>query len=322
MRPAASRLLVGACAAATALGRVAAPAPAAPSPPALCAARAAVGFTDAATDGDVHRITVVLTSTGNAACTLAGFPALVLPSAHDAPLPAGRLTVAREVVLAPRSPASFGIRYVTSQAVAPAPCSLGVVLNGSSAATDGTIPLAACASITQIDVTSYASGAQPPAVARVQPPSADVAPCAAHDLALREVRTGNDGELAPYAIYALQNRGAAPCRIAGAVGIRLLDASGKAFPLRFAVRTLMAMLLTVPPGYEASFSVAYSPHAAQRCPASTSIAVFVPAQTEAVTAPATLAACTGPDVRVGNLRLGIALPPSAFGTEPARAIFP
>ena len=99
-----------------------------------------------------------------------------------------------------------------------------MAVNGFYAAADGTIPLAACASITQIDVTSYASGAQPPPVAAAPAPPAETAPCAAHDLALREVRTGDAGELAPDAVYALQNRGAAPCRIAGAVGIRLLDA--------------------------------------------------------------------------------------------------
>jgi hypothetical protein len=315
-------LLVAACAGTLAVSAADSAAHAVPPLPAPCAERVAVRFTDAATDGDVHRTTIVLSSTGNAACTLRGFPALVLPSAQGAPLPIGHLTVPRDAVLAPGSTAAFGVRYVTSQAVAPAPCSLGVVLNGSSAAADGTLPLAACASITQIDVTSYASGTRPPPVAPVPAPSAGVAPCAAPDLALREVRTGNDAEFAPYAIYALQNRGAAPCRIVGAVGIRLLDASGNAFPLRFAVRTLVAMLLTLPPGYEASFSVAYGPHAPQRCPASASIAVSAPAQTQAVTAPTTLAACTGPEVRVGNLRLGIALPASAFGTEPARAAFP
>jgi hypothetical protein len=40
--------------------------------------------------------------------------------------------------------------------------------------------------------------------------------------------------------------------------------------------------------------------------------VVLPAQTDAVTATTTLAACNGPEVRVGNLRLGVALPPSAL----------
>jgi hypothetical protein len=322
MRPAVLRLLVAAIAAATAVGSAGVAARAAPPLPAPCAARVAVRFADTRTDGDVHRATIVLTSTGNTACTLHGFPGLVLPSAQGAPLPVGRLTPPRDVVLAPGSSASFGLRFTTSQAPAIAPCSLGVVVNGFSAAADGTIPLAACAGITQIDVTSYASGAQPPPVATAPAPSAETAPCVARDLALREVRTGDAGELAPYAIYALQNRGAAPCRIVGTVGIRLLDAGGNAFPLRFGVHILMAMLLTLPPGYEASFSVAYAPHAPQRCPASTSIAVFVAAQTEAVTAPSTLVACNGPEVRVGNLRLGVALPAAALGSRPGEFMSP
>ena len=308
MRIAASRLLVVTCAAAFAASGLTAAAAPAPPLPAPCAARVAVRFTDAATDGNVHRMTIVLSSTGNTACTLRGFPALVLPSAQAAPLPAGHLTTAREVVLAPGSTASFGMRYTTSQAPATAACSLGVTVNGFAAAAEGTIPLAACASITQIDVTSFANGAQPPPVASVPAPAAGAAPCAVQDLTLREIRTVPAGELAPDAIYALQNRGTAPCRIAGAIGIRLLDASGNAFPLRFAVRTTMAMLLTLPPGYEASFTVAYAPHAALSCPASASIAVYVPAQTEPIVAPATIMACTGPEMRVGNLRIGIPLP--------------
>jgi len=310
MRPAASRLLVSVCAAALGASGVAAAAPAAPPLPAPCGARVAVRFTDAATDGNVHRATVVLSSTGSAACTLGGFPALVLPSAHGAPLPAGHLTLPRDVVLAPGSTAAFGLRYTTSQTPAPAPCSLGVVVNGFSAGADGTIPLAACASITQIDVTAYARGTTPPAVATAPASPTGTAPCT--DLALREVRTAPNGEPATDAIYALQNRLTVPCRMAGNVNIRLLDTNGGAFPLRFGVRTMMAILLTLPPGYEASFAVAYAPHAPQRCPASTSIAVFVPGQTEPLTAPSTLMACSGPDVRVGNLRFGIPLAPRVF----------
>ncbi len=192
-------------------------------------------------------------------------------------------------MLTPSSPAAFELRYVTSQAPATAACSLSVAVNGSTAATDGTIPLAACASITD-------------------PPPAAVAACAAQDLALREVRTAPAGELASNAVYALQNRGVAPCRIVGPAGIRLFDANGTAFALRFAVRNVMAMLLTLPPGYEASFVVSYVPHAPQLCPVSASITVYLPAQTASLTAPATLAACTGSELRVGNLRLGIPLP--------------
>jgi hypothetical protein len=310
MRPAVSRLLVAACAAVLAASGVAAAAPAVPPLPAPCGAHVAARFTDAATDGNVHRATVVLSSTGSVACTLRGFPALVLPWAQDAPLPVGHLTLPRDVVLAPGSTAAFGLRYTTSQAPAPAPCSLGVVVNGFSAAADGTIPLAACASIAQIDVTAYAHGTTPPVVASAPTSPADTTPCA--DLALREVRTVPSGEPAPDAIYALQNRATAPCRIVGNVTIRLLDANGGAFPLRFGIRTMIAILLTLPPGYEASFTVAYAPHAPQRCPASTSIAVFVPGQIDPITAQSTLMACTGPDVRIGNLRAGIPLPPGSL----------
>ena len=72
---------------------------------------------------------------------------------------------------------------------------------------------------------------------------------------------------------------------------------------------MMAMLLTLPPGYEASFTVGYVPRGAQGCPASTSIAVSMPAQTEPLAAASTIMACTGPEVRVGNLRIGVPLPP-------------
>jgi Protein of unknown function (DUF4232) len=311
MTPAVPRLLVAACAAALAATGIAVAAPAAPPLPSPCGAHVAVRFTDAATDANVHRVTVVLSSTGSVACTLRGFPALVLPSAQGAPLPVGHLTLPRDAVLAPGSTAAFLLRYTTSQTDAPAPCSLGVAVNEFSAAADGTIPLAACASITQIDVTAYAHGTTPPAIASA-PASPVDAPCA--DLALREVRTYPSGEPAPDAIYAVQNRSAAPCRIAGNVNIRLLDRTGGAFALRFGVRTMLAVLLTLPPGYEASFTVGYAPHPAQRCPVSTSIAVFVPGRTEPLTAPSTLVACSGPDVRVGNLRAGIPLLPGILAS--------
>ena len=312
MRPAVSRLLVAACAAVLAASGAAAAAPAVPPLPAPCGARVAARFTDASTDGNVHRTTVVLSSTGSVACMLSGFPALVAPSAPGAPLAVGHLTPPREVVLAPGSTAAFGLRYITSQAPVNVPCSLGVVVNGFSAAADGTIPLPACASITQIDVTAYARGTQPPPVASASAPPGDVAPCTVRDLALREVRALPGGQPAPDAIYALQNRATAPCRIAGTINIRLLDANGGAFALRFGIRTMIAILLTLPPGYEASFTVAYAPHPPQRCPASTSIAVFVPGQSEPLTAQSTLMACTGPDVRIGNLRAGIPLPPGSL----------
>ena len=121
-----SRLLVShavlaACAAVLAAGGSAAAAPGPPPLPPRCAGQLAARFTDTATDGAVHRMTIVLSTTARTACTLAGFPELVLPSAQSAPLPAGHLTLTNVVVLAPGSTASFALRYMTSQEPATAP---------------------------------------------------------------------------------------------------------------------------------------------------------------------------------------------------------
>lgn len=301
------RSLAAACAAGIAACGTAAAAPPPPVPPLPppCAAQVAVSATDAATTGNAHRLTVVLSATGSA-CTLGGFPVLVLPSAPAAPLPVGHLTVAQQpVVLAAGLPASFEVRYSTSQAPAE-PCSVGVVVNG--VATGGTLPIAECASVTQIDVTGYARGTHPPPVATLAPPAAHVATCDVHDFDLREIRTVPAGAPAPDAIYAVQNRGSAPCRIASSIGVQLFGADGAAFALHFEMRRMLAMIVTLPPGYEGSFTVAYAPPAPARCATSTSIAVYVAAQTTPLTAPATLMACTSGNVRVGNLRLGVPLP--------------
>lgn len=305
MGTAVSRLLIVLAFAGIASNGVAAAAPVPPLPP-LCTGHVAVRFTDTTTAGSLHGMTVVLTSTGNA-CTLTGFPDLVQPSAQGAPLPVGHLTLPQAVVLAGGTPAAFGVTYVTSQAPADEPCSLGLTVNGVAGSTEGTLPFAACASVTRIDVTAYARGTQRPFEASMVASNMQDPPCAVPDLGLREIRTAPPGTVAPDAIYAFQNRGRAPCTIAGAVGIRLIGPDGSVFPLRFAVRNAMAMVITLAPEHEASFTVAYGPHAPARCPASTSIDVLVPAQATPLRAPATVMACAGSEVRVSNLRSGIPL---------------
>jgi len=309
MGAAASRLLATLYLAASAPSAAAAAPSAAPLPPPLpppCAGHVAVTFTNAATTGDTHGMTVVLTSTANA-CTLRGFPELVLPSAQAAPLPVGHVTRANPVVLAAGSPAVFAIRYVTSRVPAPEPCSLTVNVNSVPGSTQGTLPFAACASVTQIDVTSYARQGQGPFEAQLVASNDIGPPCAAHDLELREVRTAPPGELARDAIYAVQNRAAA-CTLTGVAGIRLIGPDGNVFPLHFAVRNTMAMVLTLASEHEASFTVSYVPPAPARCPMSTRIEVFVPTQTVPLDAPASVMACAWPAIRVGNLRSGVPLP--------------
>jgi hypothetical protein len=304
MGAATSRLLVALVLAGSAAhGAAAAPVPPLPPP---CTGHVAARFTDAATTGNVHAMTVVLTATGNA-CTLAGFADLVLPSAQAAPLPVGHVTLAQPVVLAAGSPAAFRIRYVTSQAPAAEPCSLSVTVNGVPDSTEGTLPFAACASVTRIDVTGYARGTQGPFEAGLVASNAQEPPCQVPDLALREIRTAPPGALAADAIYALQNRGRAPCTVVGALGIRLFGADGNAFALRFGVRNAMAMVITLAPEHEASFTVGYAPPAPAQCPVSTRIEVIVATQAAPLRAPATLMGCTGPRVRVSNLRDGVPL---------------
>jgi Domain of unknown function (DUF4232) len=144
-------------------------------------------------------------------------------------------------------------------------------------------------------------GAATPAPAAAAP--AAVPECAPSELGLREIAVKPDHGDPTEATYVLQNRGSVSCRIVGSVGIRLLDPQGNSVPLRFAVRNAMAMLLTLAPGGEASFTVSYVAPVPARCAAADRIAVFVPPQTTAVTAPATIAACTGGQVRVSNLSM-------------------
>jgi hypothetical protein len=97
------------------------------------------------------------------------------------------------------------------------------------------------------------------------------------------------------------------------VGIQLFDASGNAIPLRFAPRTMMAMLLTLAPDAVASFTVTFGPHEPGRCSVASRIEVTIPGQTASLTAPTTIAACSDVVVTVSNLRLGTApVTPSRF----------
>lgn len=300
-----SRLVAALAFAGAAARGMAIAAPVPPLPP-LCTGHVAVHPTDAATAGNVHTMTIMLTSAGNA-CTLAGFPDLVQPSAQGTPLPVGHVTLSQPVVLAAGSPAAFRIRYFTSQAPAAEACSLRVVVNGVAGSTDGTLPFAACASVTQIDVTAYARGTQGPFEAGLVASNDRGPACAVSDLAVREIRTAPPGALASEAIYALENRGRAACTIAGPVGIRLIGPDGNAFALRFAARNTMAITITLVTEHEASFTVAYAPPVPAACPVSTGIEVYVPTQTTPVRAPATLMACAAPQVRVTSLRNGVPL---------------
>jgi hypothetical protein len=146
-------------------------------------------------------------------------------------------------------------------------------------------------------------GAAASPVPQASAPAA-VPECATSELGLREIAVKPEHGDPTEAKYVLQNRGSAPCRMVGAVGIRLLDPQGNSVPLRFAVRNAMAMLVTLAPGGEASFTVSYVPPVPARCAAADRIAVFIPSQTTPVTAPATIAACTGGQVRVSNLSMG------------------
>jgi hypothetical protein len=126
------------------------------------------------------------------------------------------------------------------------------------------------------------------------------------DLALREV-IGKSGGVPPAVwTYAVKNRGRSACRLVGGAGIRLLDAHGKELPLHFAPRTMMAMLLDLTSGSEASFTASYGPHArdaASECVKSARIEVFFP-QLTSLSAKSTMPACSGLLVHVSNLRLG------------------
>jgi uncharacterized protein DUF4232 len=154
-----------------------------------------------------------------------------------------------------------------------------------------------------------------PAAAASEPvatPAPALQPCVASDLSLREVSAPAAPD--PSALYALENTGSAACRISGGVGIRLFDPDGKPIPLRFAPRTAMALLLTLAPGQEASFTVTTGPHASGRCAPSARIEVFVAPQPVPVAAKTAFVVCAGGLTRVSNLQLGV---PSAVPSAPA-----
>lgn len=158
--------------------------------------------------------------------------------------------------------------------------------------------------------------AAPSAAETPPPPAPAVQPCASSDLALRQVGMGAGGGPGAVVTFALRNRGTAACRMPGGVGIRLFDAQGGALPLRFAPRTAMALLLTLAPGDEASFTVSYAPpYGSIECKPAARIEVLVPPQFEAVGAKTSVPACTGAVMVVSNLRPGV--PVSVPSSSPA-----
>jgi hypothetical protein len=147
-------------------------------------------------------------------------------------------------------------------------------------------------------------GVPVPASAESTTAPAGVQACAPSDLSLREAPPADADDSAPGTAFVLRNHGLTACRITGGGGIRLLDASGNAIPLRFAPRTKMAMLLTLDPGAEASFTVSFAPHDLVRCAVAARIEVTIPGLPTAVSAPTTIVACGDAVVTVSNLRLG------------------
>ncbi|HEY4440015.1 MAG TPA: DUF4232 domain-containing protein [Candidatus Elarobacter sp.] len=270
---------------------------------------------------DAHEIVVVLTRPGPP-CFVANYPQLAVAGAK--PFPAGRLSVAAPVLLGTGKSAAFAIRTVTQNAAPtspspePAPtaaavCELELLVNGLVARGRITLPQP-CAALTELDVSSYASGTVPPpeAAASASPASVKLA-CRPQDLAVRDA--GPDA--APEGTrerYALQNVGLGPCRIGSLLDAGLRDAAGAPIPLVVAPRTMMAMLLALPRGHEASFALAYpsgAPNGEQRCVTADSIAVTLPGAGSPLLAPTRLSVCppaAGPGLRISNLQLGVPLP--------------
>ncbi|GAC1578167.1 MAG: hypothetical protein NVS3B7_11720 [Candidatus Elarobacter sp.] len=143
-----------------------------------------------------------------------------------------------------------------------------------------------------------------------------VAPCRVDELAGRVL----EGDGAATTVFALRNRGPQACRIAGNVGVRLLDERGTPYPIQTAPRATMAMLLTLASGREASFSLGYT-RAIVACPSSAFVEVYVPPQPDPIRVQAHVPACTGtgaPQLRVSNLRLGLPPAPVASPVPVAR----
>jgi hypothetical protein len=183
-----------------------------------------------------------------------------------------------------------------------------------------TLPLLVAAAVGALALTgpsmAWASPEPTPhGVPTGAPPSGSLKPRAASDLTLREAGVAPAGAepagagSAPGRIYALKNSGSDACRVSGGVGIRLYDASGAAFPLRFAPRTLMAMLLTLQPGAEASFTVSFASPPKAPCASSARIEAFLAADATPIAAETSLPVCDGL-VTISNLRPG-APPPRA-----------
>jgi Protein of unknown function (DUF4232) len=155
---------------------------------------------------------------------------------------------------------------------------------------------------------ALAAAAEPQPAASPGAAARAVTACAPSDLTLREV-SATAGAL-PSAVYALRNGGSAACRIAGEVGIRMLDAHGATLRLRFGPNSMMPVLLTLAAGDEASFTVTYGRAGTAQCGTAARVEVYLPPNTTPVGAPTTFTACALPSVRVSALRLGVPAAPS------------
>ena len=157
-------------------------------------------------------------------------------------------------------------------------------------------------------------GAGLPAPASAQTPESAPS-CFAANLSLREAPSPDGVAPSTATVFVVRNLGTMACRITGGLGIRLFDADGNAIPLRFAPRTMMALLLTLAPGAEASFTIGFGPHDAARCTIAARVEVAIPGQLPALGAPVTMTACSDAVATVSNLRLGLSAPlppPSRF----------
>jgi hypothetical protein len=162
-------------------------------------------------------------------------------------------------------------------------------------------------------VPATASGASPAPVSSAPPGPQGLQPCASSDLVLRQAGAAASGP--PDTVFALKNAGSAACRISGGVGIRLFDAHGDPIALRVAPRNAMPMLLTLAPGEEASFAVAFVPQKTAQCTTSARLEAYLAPQTTPVAANVAVPVCTGTTVHVSNLRAGV--PVSAPTSSPA-----
>jgi hypothetical protein len=137
------------------------------------------------------------------------------------------------------------------------------------------------------------------------PPS--LQPCAPSELALRDAGRTASGT-GPGTVFALRNLGASPCRLNGGVGVRLYGADGKQIPLQFGPNDLVLRTgLTLAPGEEASFTLAFAPPASSDCATAARIEVVLSGRPSAVAAATALAACPGATATISRLRLGLPL---------------